>query len=156
MADVEFEATSGLSVALADSNQEETYVAGLQSAVSQLVAAGHEVFVVMPTPGFPKTVNASWFWYPSNCATYEALLDTPSCGMSRPLQEVVDETSEIDSLLEVAIVASGGKPVQLRESLCRDGICATNFGNEWLYFDGTHLSVAGSESLAPTFTELLR
>lgn len=156
MGDVELVPTMAPEGSVDVQNKEQIYVSAVGSMVRQLTAAGHEVIVVMPTPGFPKTVNASWFWYPSNCATYEALIDTPGCGLTRELHDVIDETAVIDGQLAAEIVASGGEPLQLRDALCRDDTCATNFGNEWLYLDGTHISVRGSESLAPFMATVLR
>ena len=155
MGDVEFIPTPASDTPAESQNKEQTYVSAVGSMVRQLTDAGHEVIVVMPTPGFPKTVNASSFWYPSNCATYEALIDTPGCGLTRELQDVIDETAVIDGQLEAEIVDSGGEPLQLRDALCRDGVCSTNFGNEWLYLDGTHISVGGSEYLTPLITGAL-
>lgn len=156
MSDVELISASQPSAVGTELDKQTVYVEALASVVRQLADAGHDVFVVMPTPGFPQTVDADWFWYPSDCSTYQALLDTPGCGMTRALGDVVDETASVDNRLATAIRDAGGSPIQLRDELCRDGVCATNFGNEWLYLDGTHISVRASEQLAPFFSGVLR
>lgn len=125
-----------------------TYLAALGETVRMLTAAGHKVHVVLPTPGFPQTLNASWFWYPSQCSTIEALTSIESCGMSRSLTAVRAETAQLEARVDQVAKANGGVPLQLRDSICSADQCKTNVGNEWLFLDGTHITVGASEALS--------
>lgn len=133
----------------------DLYLSGLGSVVSSLTEAGHDVHVVLPTPGYPRTLNAGTFWYPSQCATYEALLDTPGCGTSRSELDVAAETAELDERIATTVRGNGGQTIQLRGQLCRDGMCATNYEDEWAYLDGTHISVRMSQALTQVLTSSL-
>jgi hypothetical protein len=125
------------------------YLQGLGQTVARLSAAGHRVNLVLPPPGFPTTVMAYDAWYPSQCATYEALSDIASCGVSRAESEVVGETAALFADVKTVVEANGGHVLDLRSDLCRNDLCATNFDNDWLYLDGSHLSVSMSQRLSP-------
>ncbi len=133
----------------------DVYLDALGSVVSSLNGAGHDVHVVLPTPGFPRTLNAGAFWYPSQCATYEALVNTAGCGASRSEADVEAETANLEDRMTTTVRAAGGEALELRGRLCRGGDCATNFGDEWLYLDGTHLSVRASNELAAVLASAL-
>lgn len=125
------------------------YLLALGDTVRMLSAAGHKVHVVLPTPGFPQTLNASWFWYPSQCSTIEALTSIESCGMSRSLTAVRAETAQLEADVDKLVRANGGVPLQIRDFLCTAEQCQTNLGAEWLFLDGTHITVRASEALFP-------
>jgi peptidoglycan/LPS O-acetylase OafA/YrhL len=131
----------------------QAYLAALGRTVSRLAASGHRVTVILPPPGFPRTVMAYEAWYPSECATFEALSDIAGCGVSRTEQSVVDETQQLFADVATAVETNGGRVLDPRGELCRDGTCATNFGNDWIYLDGSHLSVSMSERLSPFLLE---
>ena len=40
--------------------------------------------------------------------------------------------------------------------VCPHAVCRTNVGKRWVFRDGTHISEAESESLAPYFAKALR
>lgn len=138
-----------------EAGKRDVYLDGLRSAVGQLTNAGHRVMVVLPPPGFPRTVMAYEAWRPSQCATYEALTNIASCGAKRSEAEVEQETAELFAEVERAVVESGGSIWNPRGDLCSEGVCATNVEDEWRYLDGSHLSVAMSEALAPQWISRL-
>lgn len=138
-----------------EAGKRDVYLDGLRSAVGQLTSAGHRVTVVLPPPGFPRTVMAYEAWRPSQCATYEALTNIATCGAMRTEVEVEQETAELFAEVERAVLESGGSIWNPRGDLCSEGVCATNIDDEWNYLDGSHLSVAMSESLAPQWISQL-
>ena len=138
-----------------EAGKRDVYLDGLRSAVGQLTDAGHRVTVVLPPPGFPRTVMAYEAWRPSQCATYEALMNIASCGEKRSEVEVEQETAELFTEVERAVLEGGGSIWNPRGDLCSEGVCATNVGDEWRYLDGSHLSVTMSEALAPQWSSRL-
>lgn len=138
-----------------EAGKKAIYLEGLERAVSRLTDAGHRVTVALPPPGFPRTVMAYEAWRPSQCATYEALTNIASCGATRSEAEVEQETGELFAEVERAVLEGGGSVWNPRGDVCREGLCATNFGDDWRYLDGSHLSVAMSEALAPEWISRL-
>lgn len=136
-------------------SKESVYIDGLSRAVQRLTTAGHRVMVILPPPGFPKTVMAYEAWRPSQCTTVEALVDIASCGAQRSESEVIDETSSLFSRVEQAVMDAGGLVWDPRAEVCQSGLCSTNMGDEWRYLDGSHLSVPMSKALAPALTALV-
>ena len=100
-----------------------------------------------------QTVEAFWisvkhakpFAVGLNCALgaaemrphLEALSDIAGCGASRGEQDVVNETQELFADVLETVERNGGRVLDPRPQLCRAGACATNFGNDWVYLDGT-------------------
>ena len=148
-------ATDGQPPVFETSAKTDAYLAALGRVVDSLTAAGHRVQVVLPTPGFPETLADGDFWYPSWCSTAEALRDVAACGQRRPLPEVQAETRQLEERIRAVVEANGGETIDLREQLCRDGVCATNFDNDWVYLDGTHISVGASEALSPSIAKAI-
>lgn len=143
-------------VASSAESKNASYLQALGQTTAMLTAAGHQVHVLMPTPGFPQTLDAGWFWYPSQCPTIEALAAIENCGMTRSLADVVRETAELENQIHQTLIANGGIALQLRDAVCQDGVCATNFGNSWNYLDGTHITVDASKRLAPGLPAVFR
>jgi peptidoglycan/LPS O-acetylase OafA/YrhL len=133
----------------------QIYLEALGNTVERLTTAGHRVTVALPPPAFPQTILADEGWRPSQCATYEALVNIESCGAQREEAEVIAETESLFSQVSETVMANGGSVWDPREELCTDGVCATNFGDEWLYLDASHISVAASEKLAQILVALL-
>ena len=128
---------------------------GLGETVARLTEAGHRVTVVYLRRG---SLGQSWPTkpgIPTQCATFEALSDIAGCGASRAEQDVIDETRVLFAEVVETIETNGGTSVDPRGQLCRAGTCATNFGNDWIYLDGSHLSVSMSERLSPLLVERL-
>jgi hypothetical protein len=132
------------------------YLNALGQTINQLNHAGHQVHVVLPTPGFPQTLDASWVWYPSQCSTAEALISIESCGMKRDLNSVEEETLDLEIKIGNLVQEKGGSSIQLRDFLCEDGVCSTSRGNNWLYLDGTHITHDASTMMSGLLAELLR
>ena len=137
------------------SDKTSTYLDALGRTIDQLTNAGHQVNVVMPTPGFPQTLGATWFWYPSQCSTLESLTAIDSCGMRRDLASVEQETKDLDFKIETVVRENRGFSLQLRDFLCERDYCATNVGNDWIYLDGTHITVQASFTLHASLAEKL-
>jgi hypothetical protein len=129
--------------------KEELYLEGLRSVIMQLNEVGHNVTVVLPPPGFPKTVMAVDAWYPSQCPTILALRNIRDCGEKRAESDVRTETGRLFNEVSATVRNSGGRIFDPRGSICQEGVCATNRDNEWFYLDGSHISVGMSERLAP-------
>lgn len=136
--------------------KERLYLAGVRDAVESLTDAGHQVTVVLPPPGFPLTIMDANAWYPSQCATISAIRDIRACGATRTELEVQEESRDIFERIEQAVTEAGGRILDPRPSICQQGVCATNLGNDWLYVDGSHISVQMSARLAPSLTEFIR
>jgi len=136
--------------------KEMLYLTGLQSVVSSLSESGHRVTVVLPPPGFPLTVMGGDAWFPSQCSTIAALRNIGECGQLRTEEDVFNETSRLFSGVSKVVKSSGGVVADPRQSICRNGYCSTNLGNDWLYIDGSHISVTMSERLAPQLLAFVR
>ena len=134
----------------------EVYLDGLGSLVQELSEVGHRVTVVLPPPGFPRTVMGPDAWFPSQCTTLRALSDTPACGQTRSMSEVREETELLFEAIIKTVNDAGGKVVDPQSAICEEDTCATNRGNEWLYIDGSHISVGLSEDLSGFIGEALR
>ncbi|MEI8081609.1 MAG: acyltransferase family protein, partial [Actinomycetes bacterium] len=124
----------------------------LATQVSQiltpLVRAGHDVRLIQTIPHFLG-------WWPKNCPNALLLNSTSSCGTSVPLSEA-NSGRQYTLQLESAIAAATGvKVFPLDNTLCRDGICATNSGDEWKYRDALHITERQSVALTPQFTKEL-
>jgi peptidoglycan/LPS O-acetylase OafA/YrhL len=146
---VSFASTPGGRVATDQAPKTAAYLEGLGRTVARLKGAGHRVTVILPPPGFPATVMADEAWYPSQCATYEALADIAGCGASRSEGDVVAETAELFAQVTATVKSNGGQVLDPRAEICQSGTCSTNVGNDWLYLDGSHVSVSMSQRLGP-------
>ncbi len=62
---------------------------------------------------------------------------------------------ELDSKIETIVRENRGFSLQLRDFLCERDYCATNVGNDWIYLDGTHITVQASFTLHASLAEKL-
>lgn len=136
--------------------KERLYLAGLADALRILAAAGHSVSLVLPPPGFPQTITDANAWYPSQCSTIAALRNIEGCGESRTFEEAKNETERIFRFVTQVSEVNGARVLNPQSAVCVASRCSTNIGNNWLYIDGSHISVEMSERLAPTLIPFLR
>jgi peptidoglycan/LPS O-acetylase OafA/YrhL len=120
---------------------------GLQSVVVKLRAAGHQVVLVAPIPGFPAANPEGNFWYPYQCQTVTTLLDPASCGQERGEADVKAELTPFTEMLSQIAAQTGATVLSFVSDLCQEGTCTTNSGNSWAYMDGQHVSVERSKAL---------
>ncbi len=146
--------TAGEGPTFEEREKRPIYEAGLRQALERLVAAGHEVVVVAPIAGFPEPNPQGDFWYPYQCRTVTAVVDPSRCGQSLSEAEARAGLEPYARIVEEAAADAGAQVLDLMPELCRDGVCATNWGNQWAYLDGQHISVGESERLAPVFAAL--
>ncbi len=124
--------------------------AGLDHAIAQLTASGIRTVIVRDVPAYELT--------PATCGRLKYLLAPSSCAMSKPVAAAQLERSRAVAL-EDAVAADNAGHVALMDPLpwlCGAGVCSTFTSGTWMYRDRDHLSVAGSQKLAPRVAEYLR
>lgn len=120
----------------------------LQRMVERLQQAGHEVLVVQGIPHFVE----DYAWNLDACSA-QALRD--GCAATMPLDWSRTRTAPVLDAVTAVQAATGMQLVDLAEVLCPDNTCRTVADGFAVYRDGTHITVAMSERLAPDFARLL-
>lgn len=124
--------------------------AGLHRTVARLSADRIHVVVVEPIPKYPG-------WDLRACAAGRIALSQFTCGRSTSRADAITERASALAAERHAIRGVDGvSGISLLPQLCTRATCATDFRSVWVYHDGDHLSVAGSDLLTPRFTALLR
>jgi hypothetical protein len=124
--------------------------AGLRRTVEAVTALGTEVLVVHPVPRFtegwdPRACAAVLLrWSPDRCA----LTDDTGAMLARRAAAIDAEAAAIGGV--AGATATDPAPV-----LCPEVTCTMTRDGTWWWRDWNHISVAGSEALAPLFTEAL-
>lgn len=119
----------------------------LGATITELRRRGHRVVVVPVIPYFD--------WAPSTCSVLRDLL-FGSCGEMLDLS-TVEQGQRLSRDAEISAASDAGAQVwDLRPELCPGRICRTNSAANWVYKDGTHLTVGASKGLAPLFAKYLR
>lgn len=126
----------------------DLFQSSLQRIVLQLQQAGHEVLVVQ---GIPHFVD-SYTWNLDACS---ATALRSGCEKSMPLEWSRARTAPALDAVNAVRAATDMRLVDLAETLCPDNVCRTVDDGFAVYRDGTHITVAMSERLAPDFARLL-
>ena len=124
--------------------------AGLESSLSRLQKAGHQVILVQDVPyfGAPLTADPQQF-----SAIRIATDDDLAVTMSR---EVADKAQAPARKAFTAVADRLGVTLlDLRDFFCAQGVCTTQLGDDYLYRDDGHISIAASKALASTFSGAL-
>jgi len=147
-------------------------VSELAEAITALHEAGHHVMIILPTPRFFYGEEPGTFapappfsgeraphaavWRPRFCPASIAQSDPTACGATLSESDVEEAQQLSIATLRQIAEDTGASTLDLRSRYCRDGVCATNEGNYWMYEDGIHISVGESQALVPTFTRVLQ
>ncbi len=113
-----------------------------QETIRKIRALGKQVVVYGPTPSAGADTAL--------CLTRreQGLLTAgPYRNCEMPSREAIAHRAPITEDLEQVSKLSGATFEDLVGLLCKDDTCRTTLGNTWLFRDGGHLSVAGSEQL---------
>ena len=141
-------ATSGAQFTTVE--QLRDYTAGLTTTVATLENFGHDVMLVQPIPRVPLSASFGAAWDPRGCSMPTFL--SRNCGVEWPLKDsAIAQESLWDANLEVAS-KTGAAVLDLSGDLCKDGICATDVNDFWVYQDFNHLTRDASRVLGDSFT----
>ena len=121
---------------------------GLHRTVDRLGREGITTLVVHPVPKYPG-------WDIRGCAAGRVVLAQFTCGRSTSRTAAVRSGTDARAAEERAIASvPSATGVSFLPQLCSPTRCATDRDELWLYHDGDHLSVKGSEILTPRFDAL--
>lgn len=118
---------------------------GLERVLRRLQRAGIPTLVVHTVP--------QWLdWSGRSCAVVRVYYAPRSCGATQSRATVNNFRRQALIAERIAVRAVPlASAVDFIAQLCSPTTCATNHGDEWLYRDGRHLSVAGSIGLTDNF-----
>lgn len=135
---------------LAD-NKQAGILEGMTSTAQFLRLAGHDVVIAQAPPSY-RFPSPSWM--PSTCSVTVLIAD--ECNTSVPVREIDKVQHRTREVVLEAAMRTGAGVLDLRSYLCPDGVCVTEVDDVPMYLDDIHLSVLGSESLAPWFTQFVQ
>ncbi|MGZ4692239.1 MAG: SGNH hydrolase domain-containing protein [Acidimicrobiales bacterium] len=92
----------------------------------------------------PRGLRIDVYLSPSSCATTRSRAD---------LETVAAPDFQAEQGALDAVPSATG--LDLADALCGPSTCSTRPGATWVYRDGGHLSVLGSEGLTPQFRQAL-
>lgn len=120
--------------------QRENFWHGLDAMVATLEAAGKQVVMVYPYPTFPASIPETL----ANKLQRGAPL--VSSGMTREQfrQESAGELSHLNAIVSRHHVLVGHS----EDVICPNGFCSVFTGEQVLYLDNSHLSLAGAKLIA--------
>jgi hypothetical protein len=116
----------------------------LVQMVNRIESAGHEVVLVQAVPHF----DGPHYWDPTSCTIWS--LTQVGCEASMPRSYVEAVQQRVRDAQERIAARTGAEILDLRESLCPSDTCSVEHDGIVWYFDGDHISVAASLSLAPS------
>ncbi|MGZ4716977.1 MAG: acyltransferase family protein [Acidimicrobiales bacterium] len=120
----------------------------LTSEMDALERAGIDALLVHTIPQFarwnPVACGIDVYLSPSSCATTRSRAD---------LETVAAPDFQAEQGALDAVPSATG--LDLADALCGPSTCSTRPGATWVYRDGGHLSVLGSEGLTPQFRQAL-
>lgn len=124
--------------------------AGLERVLEDLGRNGIPTLVIHTVPQFPN-------WDVSSCPAYRLYANPAACGTSTS-REDQDATNRLalepeSKAIRTAPLSSG---VDFADQLCPGGRCSTNRGDNWIYRNGTHLSVGGALMLTDKVKTLVQ
>lgn len=117
----------------------EIYSEGLQRTIKFLTANGKKVLIVIDAPDYSHE--------PITCIDYSRPYSSyfsikHSC--EKPLSLVLKEDNGYAEITATIAQHSGIKVINLRDALCKDGICKAKRGDLLLYRDKDHLNPLGA------------
>lgn len=124
------------------------FEASLTRTVERLQAAGHHVVLVR---GIPHFVDA-YEWNLAKCSLTEL---NSGCVQSLPLDWALQRAMAVDAAVSRVVDATAATLLDVIPDICPDGVCSTWRGDLPVFRDGTHITVAMSEQLAPRFAAVL-
>ncbi|MGZ6952181.1 MAG: acyltransferase family protein [Acidimicrobiia bacterium] len=123
---------------------------GLRRTVARLSADGIHVVVVHPIPKYPG-------WDLRGCAAGRIALSQFTCGRSTSrAHAIADGASALAAEQRAIHGVAGVTGASFLPQLCTPTTCATDLAHVWLYHDGDHLSIRGSQRLTPRFRTILQ
>jgi peptidoglycan/LPS O-acetylase OafA/YrhL len=127
----------------------QLWVAAMRRVTGPLVARGHRVLLVQPTPRFHD-------WDPRECLGFIAYTDAGRCG-TRILRSRAEQY-RADAVTAQRLLARdpGIEVVDVFDSFCDRSQCYTNRGSDWYSRDVDHISVPLSQAVVPAFVAKFR
>ena len=127
--------------------KEQLWSSALATLLHELTRARIRVLVIHPVPrvaGFDLTA----------CSPLGFALDR--CNGSTSLASADHDRARALSAEDSALRASpGATGLDFARELCPHGVCSSFAHSRWMYYDDTHLSVAGAESLTAPFEQAI-
>jgi peptidoglycan/LPS O-acetylase OafA/YrhL len=119
----------------------------LTQTITRLQDAGHEVLLVQAVPHF----DGPHYWDPTSCTLWS--LTNDGCGASMPKDYVEAVQQRVRDAQERIAAQTGAELLDLRAPICPGDTCLVEHDGVVWYFDGDHISVEASLSLAPLFAD---
>ena len=121
---------------------------GLARVVDRLVGADIPVLIVHPVPKAPG-------WDPEGCAAVRYLLDEDGCAADagRRYRDVAHIVRDFER--SVAADRTGVATLDLWPLVCPTDPCRTRQHGQWLFRDGTHLSIEGAMLARPLLADAM-
>jgi len=131
------------------------YETDLEANLELMVAAGVKVVVVHPIPKF----EASWQstgWSSTRWSAARFWLGIDNLEITTDRSEALRLQRYGRDAEQRASKSAGAVTFDPFDALCPADPCAARRGTIWLYRDSAHLSVRGSEELAPYISDIIR
>jgi peptidoglycan/LPS O-acetylase OafA/YrhL len=137
--------------AISATEKADMWSAGLESTLDKLTASGVPVLAVNPTPRFVD------FDPGTHCMTIQAIADVGRCSEKRSRSDAAADRAAAVEAEQRAVAAAGAGAMFFDpfDSLCPQDPCSTTEGGTFIFRDHAHLSIAGSQKLAPDFSRIL-
>jgi hypothetical protein len=129
---------------------------GLTRSLRAVHDAGHPVVLigVLPHPlGEGSTFGPRWD--PRNCSLLSLTGWVGGCGVTVSLDSENERQARAIAAEADAVRRTGVSFLDLRETVCPDGACSTNHGNDWVYRDGHHITNRESAALEPQLRQAI-
>jgi peptidoglycan/LPS O-acetylase OafA/YrhL len=129
----------------------DMWTAGLESTLTRLTVSGVPVLAINPTPRFVE------FDPGTRCMTIQAITDVERCGETRSRSDALDDRILAVEAEQAAVAGAGDAAMFFDpfDTLCPGDPCETTEAGTFIYRDHAHLSLAGSQKLAPDFSRVL-
>lgn len=122
--------------------------AEITEEVQVLTDAGLRVIVLQPVP-------RPLHWDPGACSLLRWAGSGPPCDLDIEFRDLTEQ-ADLLKPVTTGLLTADAEIVSLINSLCPDQVCVSEIDGVFLYRDTEHLSVAGSEIVAPVFTRALQ
>ena len=128
------------------STKTDAFESALESTVTRLQQAGHEVLIVQTVPHFGVE---PYLFEPTLCTTL--MIQRGACVQSQHESAVETAQGLPRRAIERVSVSTGASVLDFRGYFCHGGVCNIERDGVLLYRDGHHISVGASVALAPDF-----
>lgn len=125
----------------------QIWATALREFAEPLVAAGHSVLLMHPTPNYGN-------WDPRDCLGVRVYRDAAGCGKSIDRAESEKFRAPAVAAEQEVAQLRGVQVADFYDRFCDARRCYTNRGTDWYAADGDHLTVAASTALERRFTQL--